>query len=188
MRCDAIIDIGQRLEGCKCSFFSAPVPECPRSWWVIHISLCLIGVNNVFFMKTLPRFARLASLIYQAAWMCLSAPLLFFHIYNIEWGASFNSTLESMAIVIYNSFTLTLGITYMINALKSNRTSRFRRKWHLYCSDRSFSDGDVKTRRFRGARVAIVVSTVSQLVLILVSVVQSFSISHWSVCPFLFPH
>ena len=187
MRCEALVDIGQRFQGCKFSFFSEPVPECPRSWWVIHISLCLIGVNNVFFMKTLPIFARLASLIYQAAWMCLSAPLLFFHIYNIEWGASFSSTLESMAIVIYNSFTLTLGITYMINALKSNRTSRFCRKWHLFCSDRSFSDGDVKTRRFRGVRVAIVVSTVSQLVLVLASVVQSFSISHWSVCPFLFP-
>ena len=119
--------------------------------------------------------------------MCFSAPLLFFYIYNSEWGTSVNSFVECTAIMIYNSFTLTLGIAYMVNAIKSNRTSRFLRKWCLFHSDRSLIDGDVKTKGFRKARAALVLSTVIQLVLVLVNIVQSFTVSHWSVCPFLFP-
>ena len=119
--------------------------------------------------------------------MCLSAPLLFLYIYNTKWGTSFNSIVESVSIIIYTSFTLTLGIAYMINALKSNRTSMFLKKWRLFCSDRALCDGDVKTKGFWRVETALVVSTLIQVFLVLVNIVQSFTVSHWSVCPFLFP-
>ena len=119
--------------------------------------------------------------------MSLSAPLSFFYIYNTKWGTSFNSIVESVSIIVYSSFILTLGIAYITNSLNSNLTPKFLNKWRLFCLDRSLYDGDVKTKGFLRIKVVLVVSTILQLIFVLVNVVHTITVTHWSACPFLFP-
>ena len=138
-----------------------PQSQIPCSWRVLHILLCIIGVNNVFFVTSLPMLLRLASLVYHATMLCVSAPVLILYMYNIKWETSIVNIAEWVTPILANSSVITLGSVYMINALKKNRTKEFLRKWNSFCTCKTEWIGDVDTKRFRKARIAFVLSTVS---------------------------
>ena len=137
----------------------------PYSWKILHVSLCLIGVNNVFFIKSLSTLLRLATLVYHAAFLCLSIPVLFLYVYNMESDTSVDSLVEQGTHILLTSSVLLLGIVYMINTLKANRAVKFIGTWHLVSSDKTIYNGNVENMRFKIARSSFVLNTICQLIL-----------------------
>ena len=167
---------------------SGSVSHIPCSWRVMHILLCLIGVNNVYFMTSLPRFLRIASLVYHVTVLCVSAPVLVLYIYSIRWSTAITSIVERVNIIVYNSSVISLGLVYMINALKANHTSEFLGKWHSFCSDKADGNEVVEIKRFRRIRIALAFSTISHFILCLTITLRLFSIIDFSKqCEILFP-
>ena len=136
----------------------------PFSWRVSHILLCLTGVNNVYFITSLPLPLRLASLIHHAAWLCLSAPLLFLYIYSIHWERSITLIVEQVGMIIINSCILSLGTTYMVNALKRNRTTKFLRIWCSLCSKEAIHYEKGTSSSCRRIKTILVMSTSLQCI------------------------
>ena len=149
----------------------------PFSWRVSHILLCLTGTNNVYFVTSLPLSLRLASLIYHAAWLCLSAPLLFLYIYSINWERSITNIVEQVGMIIINSCILSLGTTYMVNALKRNRTSTFLRIWYSLCSEEMINCGECTSSSCKRVRTILVMSTSLQCIVYVALMVRSIIIS-----------
>ena len=128
----------------------------------------------------MPRPLRLASLIYHTTWLCLSAPLLFFVIYNAQWGTSITNVLERVCGIIFNSFILTLGIGYMLNTVKEKRATEFLTKWYLFNSSELNRDVDTKTKFYRRVRAVLITNTISHLTLYVTIVVLSSLNMRWS--------
>ena len=128
----------------------------------------------------MPWSLRLASLIYHTTWLCLSVPLIFLTIYNALWGASITSVLERVSGIIFSSFILTLGIVYLINAVKENRATQFLRKWYLFHSSQLKCDVDVKTKYYIRVRAVLIIITISHFIFSLIMIVASSLIMHWS--------
>ena len=154
--------------------------KLPISWRVSHILLCLTGVNNVYFITSLPTSIRLTSLIYHAACLCLSIPLFVLYTYGRSWERSVTNIVQQVGMIISNSYILTLGTVFMFNALKRNRTSKFLRNWHLLGLHKTifFEDGEAKccTR----VRTVLLISTIFQLVSYVTFTVRSFLIADLS--------
>ena len=93
--------------------------QIPCSWRVFHILLCFTGVSNVFFVKQLPRWLRVGSLIYHVAWFCLLVPTFVLLMHNFTWGRSIDHIVHHIGLIIYGNYSITLGIAHMINALNS---------------------------------------------------------------------
>ena len=169
--------------GLMFSIFSEPQSatefpsKLPISWRVSHILLCLTGVNNVYFIKLLPTSLRVASLIYHAAWLCLSAPLFVLYIYCNTWDGSVTNILQQVGMTISYSYILILGATFMFNALKRNRTTKFLRNWYLLDSNNTVRYGNGKAKCYRNVRAALVISTISQPFLYVALTVRSFLIT-----------
>ena len=145
----------------------------PFSWRVSHILLCLTGVNNVYFITSLPLPLRLASLIYHAAWLCLSAPLLFLYIYSIHWERSITLIVEQVGMIIINSCILSLGTTYMVNALKRNRTTKFLRIWYSLCSKEAIHYEKGTSSSCRRIKTILVMSTSLQCIVYVALMVRA---------------
>ena len=157
-----------------------PQSQIPCSWRVLHILLCIIGVNNVFFVTSLPMLLRLASLVYHATMLCVSAPVLILYMYNIKWETSIVNIAEWVTPILANSSVITLGSVYMINALKTNRTKEFLRKWNSFCTCKTEWIVDVDTKRFRKARIAFVLTTVFYVMSSLIITAKLSSITGFS--------
>ena len=149
----------------------------PFSWRISHILLCLTGVNNVYFVTSLPLSLRLASLIYHAAWLCLSTPLLILYIYSINWEGSITNIVEQVGMIIINSCILSLGTAYMVNALKRNRTSTFVRIWYSFCSEEMINCGEGTSSSCKTVRTILVMSTSLQCIVYVALMVRSIIIS-----------
>ena len=150
------------------------ISHIPFSWRISHIFLCLTGVNNVYFITSLPRPVRLASLIYHAAWLCLSTPLIFLYIYSANWEKSATNLVQQASVIIMNSCIPSLGTIFMVNALKQNRTTKFLRIWNLLCSKNAIRyEGGIVTKCKR-VRTVLLLSTILQCTLYLALMVQSF--------------
>ena len=128
----------------------------------------------------MPWSLRLASLIYHTTWLCLSAPLIVFTIYNAQWGTSVTSVLERISGIIFISFLLTLGIAYLINAVKENRANQFLRKWYLFRSSQLNYDVDTKTKCYRRVRAVLIISAITHFIIYGIIIVLSSLITHWS--------
>ena len=100
----------------------------PRSWRIFHILLCFSGVSNVFFITSYPRCMRVASLVYHAAWLCLSIPVVVVYIHSAKWGRSIDNIVKHISMIMHSSYMITLGTTYGINTLKADRTVKFHKK------------------------------------------------------------
>ena len=123
---------------------------------------------------------RLASLVYHATVLCVSAPVLILYMYNIKWETSIVIIAERITLILANSSVMTLGSVYMINALKTSRTNEFLRKWHSFCTFKTEWIGDVDTKRFRKARIIFVLSTVSHVMFSLLITVKLSSLIEYS--------
>ena len=154
----------------------------PRSWRISHILLCITGVNNVFFIKSLPRWLRVASLVYHAVWFCSSVPVVVLYIHQIQWRGSLNNILEHVTMVIYLSYLTTLGTGHMFNALKANRTGNFLREWCLFCSDETICCEKENNKRYKRVRAALVITCVSIITWYVTMVVRYFFSFDWSLC------
>ena len=162
--------------------------QIPYGWQVLHALLCIIGVNNVFFMKSLPISLRLASLIYHAAVLCVSTPVLILYIYNITWETAITSIAERLTLILSNSSVIILGSVYMINALKTNRATEFLKQWRSFCSYKTEWFENVETKGFTKARIALVFSTVFHIVLCVTVTIQLSSLMEYSQqCGMTFP-
>ena len=171
------------------SLFSEPhidgdsnLSQIPCSWRVLHILTCFTGINNVFFMSSLPRCLRITSLVYHAAWLCISAPLIVLYISQIKWEASINSIAELVSIIIYNSYLVTLGTANMINALKANRTTAFLKKWYLLSSNKATSWKNIPSTRYRRVRASLIIICIGPMSFDAIVVVRHVLQAGWSVC------
>ena len=144
--------------------------------------MCFTGVNNVFFMTSLPRCLRITSLVCHAAWLCISAPLIVLYISKIKWEASINSIAERVSIIIYNSYLVTLGTANMINVLKANRTTAFLKKWSLHFSNKATCWENIKSSCYRRVRAVLVAICIGPLSFDAIVVVRHVLKSGWPVC------
>ena len=154
----------------------------PCSWRISYILMCFTGVNNVFFMPSLPRCLRMTSLVYHAVWLCISAPVVVLYIYNIKWGTSMNSFTESVSVLTSCSYLMTLGTINMVNALKANRTPEFLKKWSLLCSNKTIRCENIEFSRYRNVRVALVVIFLCLITLDVAVNVRYLLHFDWAVC------
>ena len=154
----------------------------PCSWCALHILMCFTGVNNVFFMTSLPRCLLITSLVCHAAWLCISASLIVIYISQIKWEASINSIAERVSIIIYNSYLVTLGTANMINVLKANRTTAFLKKWSLLFSNKATCWENIKSSCYRRVRAVLVAICIGPLSFDAIVVVRHVLKSGWPVC------
>ena len=164
------------------------ISRIPLSWRVLHILLCFTGVNNVFLIKPLPRCLRVASLVYHAAWFCLSFPVVIVFIHNIQWEQSVANVIEHVGMIIYSSYLLTLGTAHGINALKANRIVKFLKKWCLFRFGETLCHKVENKKRYKIIRIVLLIVYTTLTTWYMVAVVRYFIIFDWYICgPTLFP-
>ena len=155
----------------------------PYSWRVLHLLLCFTGVNNVFFITSLPRWLRVASLVYNTVWFCLSVPLVVMFIHSVKWGRSVNNIIQHVGMIICNSYLITLGTAHTINSLNTNRAVTFLKKWCSFCSDESIYHEEETSKRYRKVWVALVIVNIAIITWYLITVARHFAlIVDWSMC------
>ena len=118
--------------------------------------------------------------MYHAAFLCLFTPVLFLYIYNIKWDKSIDKLVEQGSMILFVSYAIPLGIVYMVNTLKANNAAKFIQKWHLFWSDNTIYDEDVKINPMKRARVGFVFNTISQIILSMVLSARYYPIMDWS--------
>ena len=139
-------------------------------------------------MRSLPGFLRIASLAYHLTVLCVSAPVLVLYICSIRWEAAITHIIQHVNLIVYSSSVISLGLAYMINALKANHTSEFLSKWHSFCSDKAHGNEVVEIKRFRRVRIAFAFSIISHFIFCLTITIRIGSIMDFSKqCEILFP-
>ena len=154
----------------------------PCSWRLLYLLLCFIGVNNVFFIKPLPRPLRIASLVYHAAWLCMSVPTMVWYMHNLKWGRSVNDIIHHVGLIIYGNYLITSGTLHMINALRPNRTVKILKKWCVFCSDKTVCCVKENNKSYRTFRVSLVIICAALITWYVVAVVQYALVFDWSIC------
>ena len=166
---------------------SLSLSHVPRAWILFHSLLCLFGVANISFLKSVPLMLRIVSLVYNVL-VVVSTLSIFVMLYEeIDWKQDLFNVIEHVGVGVWVGTFVVLSITSLINVYGGN-ILHFLHSWNIYM-DKADNVNQIHKRHtcinWRSLYVIVVISRAIIHVFELAIILPLFDITY--IAQLLFP-